>query len=341
MQKLRLAFLGFRHGHVMGLYKLATQHPGIDVVASAEDDPATIDALKSAGAVKLTHTSYEDVLHNVPCDAVAIGDYFGRRGHLVIQSLQAGKHVIADKPVCTRTFELDLIAQLLQEKNRKLGCLLDLRDNGPFRTARRLIREGKIGQVQTVTVTAQHPLNYGKRTAWYYEDGKHGGSLNDIGIHAVDMVPWMTGRTIIEVVAARAWNVRLKQQHPKFQEAAQMLLRLDNDGSVFGDVSYISPDALGYAADQYWRVTIHGDAGLIEAGYNAKTVSLATATDKTPQHIPADPETPGGVLEAFLAEVHGQPAGDGMLTTQQVLDASRRSLRIQEAADHGACNVGL
>jgi predicted dehydrogenase len=337
--KLRLAFLGFRHGHVMSLYKLATAHPKIDVVAAAEEDAATVDALKSAGVVKLTHTNYDDVFANVPCDAIAVGDYFGRRGGLVLRGLRAGKHVIADKPVCTAMSELDQIGQVLRETGLKLGCLLDLRDNGPFRTARRLIREGKVGAVQTVTITAQHPLMYGKRPSWYFEDGKHGGTINDIGVHAVDLIPWLTGRKIVEATAARAWNARLKQ-HPKFQECAQMLLRLDNDGSVFGDLSYISPDGLGYAAPQYWRLTIHGDAGLIEAGYNAKAISLATAADAQPQQVPCDPETPGGVLESFLAEVRGDRVDD-MLTTGDVLDAARRKLQIQAAADQRACNVRL
>ena len=36
--------------------------------------------------------------------------------------------------------------------------------------------------------TAQHPLLYGTRAKWYFEEGKHGGSINDIGVHAVTLV---------------------------------------------------------------------------------------------------------------------------------------------------------
>jgi predicted dehydrogenase len=128
MSKLRLAFLGFRHAHVAGLYKSARQHPRVDVVAALDEDA---DAAKAAGA---THGRYDDVIGSRDVDAVAVGDYFGRRGEIVVRALEAGKHVIADKPICTRLDELDRIASLAAQRELAVGCLLDLRDHGPFLT---------------------------------------------------------------------------------------------------------------------------------------------------------------------------------------------------------------
>jgi predicted dehydrogenase len=339
MKQLRLAFLGFRHGHVMGLYKSAREHPYVQVVAAAEEHEATAETLRSSGAVKLTHSRYSDVYRDVDFDAVAIGDYFGRRGELIVQALQAGKHVIADKPICTRLSEFQQISELVQQKQRSLGCLLDLRDHGPFITMRRLVREGAIGTVHTINFTAQHPLLPDKRPAWYFEDGKHGGTINDIAVHAIDLIPWLTNRTIAEVVAARAWNARLAK-FPSFQDAAQIMLRLDNAGGVMGDLSYLSPDGIGYSPEQYWRVLCHGDGGAIETSYNAKAVWLARTSDTTPQSIPADPGRPTGCLTAFLTAIDGTHLR-GALTTADVLDATRRTLLIQRAADEHLTHVSL
>jgi predicted dehydrogenase len=333
---MRLAFLGFRHGHVMGLYNSARQHPRVQVIAACEDDAQTAATLKSAGTVALTHATYEDVFTRADFDAVAVGDYFGRRGEIILRALQAGKHVIADKPICTRPGELDRITALAREKRRAIGCLFDLRDHGPFITMRRHIRDGAIGTVHTITFTAQHPLLLGKRPAWYFEPGKHGGTINDIAIHAIDAIPWLTGRRIVEALAARAWNARVPQ-FPHFQDAGQLMLRLDNDGGVLGDVSYLTPDAVAYSATQYWRVTCHGDRGAIETSYNAKTVELATDSVKS---IPVEAGDPTGCLDAFLDEIEGSPQ-PGALTTADVLDATRRTLLIQQAADEGRCNVPL
>lgn len=324
----------------MGLYRAARQHPRVEVVAACEEDEATAASLRSAADVSLTHASYADVFETVTPDVVAVGDYFGRRGEIVIDALRRGKHVIGDKPLCTRLSEIDQIAALAVETKLALGCLLDLRDHGGYITMRRLIRDGAIGQVRTVVFTAQHPLNLGKRPAWYFEPGKHGGTINDIGIHAIDLIPWLTGRTIVEATAARAWNARLAQ-FPHFQDAAQLMLKLDNGGGVLGDVSYLTPDGVAYQAPQYWRVTCHGDEGVIETDYNAKFVELAQRDDKSVRQIPVESGDPTGCLDAFLDEIEGKRSRPDGLTTRDVLDATRRTLLIQQAADERKSNVAL
>jgi predicted dehydrogenase len=331
--------MGFRHGHIMGLYNSASTHPRVKVVAACEEDPETVQAIRSAGKVKLTHDNYEKMLAEVECDAIAVGDYFAKRGPVIIRALESGKHVIADKPICTSLDDLSRIEHLSREKKRVVGCLLDLRESGAFRAMRRIIGDGAIGEVQTVLVTAQHPLNYANRPKWYFEEGKHGGTINDIAVHAIDLIPWMTGRKLTEVTAARAWNVRLRE-HPKFQDAAQFYLRLDNNGSVFGDVSYLSPDGLAYSAPQYWRVTVHGASGMIEAKLGSKMLSLAQPADKSPREIPADADQHNGCLDAFLNEVDGKPT-DGELTTADVIRASRHSLLAQQSADTNAAHIFL
>ena len=340
MSKVKLAFFGFRHGHVMGLYRSALQHPRVEIVAAVEEDAGAAAALRSAGNVSLTHRCFDEVYDSVTFDAIAIGDYFSRRGEIAIRALEAGKHVIADKPICTRLDECDRIAGLAAAKQRALGCLLDLRDHGPFMTMRRLIREGAIGAVHTITFTAQHPLMLGQRAAWYFEPDKHGGTINDIGIHAIDAIPWLTGQNITHATAARAWNARLPQ-FPHFQDAAQVMLRLDNEGGVLGDLSYLAPDGVAYAAEQYWRVTCHGDGGAVETNYNARSVSLSRAADHSPQAIPLDPGRPTGCLDAFLDEIAGVQRDASALTTARILGATRQALLIQRAADEHARDVSL
>src|SRR5688572_9236134 len=327
---MKLTFLGIRHGHVMGLYQSALEHQGVDVVAAVEEDSVTAASLRAAGKVKLTHERIADVLSNVPCDAVAIGDVYARRGAIAIAALEADKHVIADKPLCTRLDELDRIADLPRANDLVVHCLFDRYDAGPYRTMRRLIRSGEIGAVHTANFTAQHPLLLGTRPGWYFEPGAHGGTINDIAIHAIDLIPWLTGRSITGVVATRAWNARLPQ-FPHFQDAAQVMLKLDNGGGVLGDLSYLAPDGVGYTAPQYWRVTCHGERGVIEARYGSRDVLVATNADKTVRAIPADDDIPHGRLVEFLDEVAGT-SRDGALTTTDVLTATRNALQAQQSA---------
>jgi predicted dehydrogenase len=333
---MKLAFMGFRHGHIMALYEIARRHPGVTIVGVCEEDPATAARLRAAGQVQLTHDNYDRMLAETSCDAIAIGDYFARRGELILRALAAGKHVLADKPICTRISELDAIQHMAAEKSLHVGCMLDMRISGIMKGLRQLIAQGRIGEVQTVNFTAQHPLLLSTRPAWYFEPGKHGGVLNDIAVHALDLIEWATGRRITEVVAARAWNLGRTPIH--FQEAGQMMLRLDNGGGVLGDVSYLAPDKCGYQVPQYWRVVVHGNEGVAEA--QGKTLAVATHSSAAMEPVECPPDEPAGILESFLAETAGRGATAGP-STAETLRAARLALLIQEAADANRTHADL
>ncbi|MDQ1256151.1 MAG: Gfo/Idh/MocA family oxidoreductase [Candidatus Hydrogenedentes bacterium] len=327
---LRIAFIGFRHGHIHSLYKLAAGREDVEVVAACEEDAATRAALADSG-VTITHEDYGAMLNETRCDVMACGNYFGRRGFDLARALEHGLHVIGDKPLCTRIEELDAIETLARNGNLRVGCMLDLVDAAPFRTLRRLVVEGAIGEVHTVCFSGQHPLFFGTRPAWYFEEGKHGGTLNDLAIHAIDAIPWITGRRIVEVTAARAWNARLTEC-PSFQDGAQLMLRLDNDGGVIGDVSYLTPEGAGYTLPAYWRFGIHGSGGYLETSATAKTVAVFCKDVADAREEPFDPPRPGGYLDDFLQDLAGNPNPEG-LHTERVLRSARQTLQIQAAAD--------
>jgi len=328
----QIAFIGFRHSHILGLYEFVRRSPAFTITGACEDNAAASTALRREGKVQLTHRRSAAMLNEIECDIVAVGDYYGRRGTVIIEALRRGKHVVADKPICTRLTELAEIERLARKNHLSVFCQLDMRGAGQFRKALELIRAGTIGKIHAIHVTGQHPLLLGSRPGWYFEKGKHGGTINDIAIHAFDFIPWLTGLRFSEVVAARTWNA-FATSHQQFKDAAQFLLRMDNGAGVFGDVSYFMPDSQGYTLPQYWRTTVSGRTGIIEIGANLPGVWLARAGEMTPQTIPASPAQPFYYLEALTREIAGQTAGLA-LTTREVLAASRLALRVQFAADH-------
>jgi len=330
MQPIRLAFMGFQHGHIYALHDLAKVHPEIEIVAACEEEPAMYRSLVEAN-FPVTLDSYARMLDEVPCDAVAIGDYYGRRGAIAVEALRRGKHVICDKPLCTSLDELEEITALSREKGLSVGCQLDLREYPVMIGLYNAVRDGAIGEVVAVSFTGQHPLKYKSgRPDWYFEEGKHGGTINDIGIHAINFIPWVTGHQFARVEAARGWNARLPEV-PFFQDGAQMMLTLTNGAGVLGDVSYFAPDSLNYSLPQYWRITFWGTEGVVEGGMNVPLVLLRNGADG-PQTLPQPEATPGAYLNSFVAELRGKPE-DATLTTAEVLESSRFTLLVQQAAD--------
>ena len=141
----RFAFVGFRHPHVEDMFRRCGERPDVAIVACCEEDPATRQALAEKGQVMITHERFDQVLNDVNCDVVAVGDCFGRRGGLVLAAIEAGKHVISDKPLCTSRVELDRIEAAAKSRGLIVGCMLDMRDLAPFLGLRQAIQAGEIG----------------------------------------------------------------------------------------------------------------------------------------------------------------------------------------------------
>ncbi len=328
----KIVFAGLRHGHVNGLFNLAVQSPELEITAIGEEDPDALNAFQTShpdynGPV---YDSIEKMLAEAPCDIVAIGDYYAKRGSIAIAALKAGKHIIADKPLCTSLAELDEIEKLAKEKKLSVGCMLDLRTIDSFAAARELVRSGKLGKITQIQFGGQHPLLADSRPHWYFEPGKHGGTINDIAIHALDFIPWMTGLEIRAVPAARTWRA-FDSKCDCFNDAAQFMLVMDNGCGVLGDVSYAEPDSHGYRMPQYWRFTVWGTGGVIEFNCTENKITAWIQGQSEPEIIIPAAYTGPKYLDWYLMELDGKP---GDLNTDTVLKRTRQALEIQQQADH-------
>lgn len=328
--KTRFAFAGFRHGHILDLLTGVEERSDAEVVACCEEDAGARESIAAAGRVKITHTDFAAMLREVDAEVIAIGDYYSKRGALAIAALEAGKHVLSDKPLCTTLAEQGTIERLAKESGRSVFLQLDSRTCGAWITLREIIRAGEIGEVVTMRIDGQHPLLPGTRPGWYFEEGRHGGTINDIAIHAFDFVPWMTGLGWRRIVAARSWNAKARE-FPHFKDCGQFLAELENGAGVMVDVSYLAPDKLGYTLPHYWRLTVHGTRGMAETHLMAKEVTIITDTDAAPQQRPVSVPATRQYLADFLNEIRGK-VELCELRTADCLRASRLALEAEASS---------
>jgi predicted dehydrogenase len=217
--------------------------------------------------------------------------------------------------------------------------MLDQRNSGFAATMRELVRAGEVGDVQSVQVLGNHPLLLGSRPEWYFEEGKHGGTINDIAVHGIDLIRWVTGAEYTAVIGARCWNAGYPQlKH--FENGAHLMLAMDSGCTLSADVSYLVPDSFGYAFPLYWRYTVWGTQGVLEAGPLSDTVTVYRQGESTPKEVPVKDAHPGGYLESFMRDLSGQ-AAEGDLTTADVIAVSRVALAAQAVADNGAMGATL
>lgn len=336
---MNLAFVGFKHRHTGAIYQEAMADPNITVLGAWEDTEEG-RALADGLGLAFNYPTLESVLNDPRVDAVCLGGSFGERGGEAIAALRAGKHVYADKPVCTSLAEIDEIETLASAKHLKVGCYLTLRFSQGIRNLREMIADGTLGEIGCINMTAQHPLQYGSRPMWYFAPGQHGGTINDIAIHGVDLVRFITGMGIKNVTAARTWN-HFATEEPDFRDCGQFMAELDNGAGFMADVSYAAPASCGFSLETYWRMTFWGTRGVAEykmkgagtAGIDADSavllqVALQGSKGFTPMELKSYNVTG---LGEFVREINGET--DLLINTEDVIRSSREVLTIQAAAD--------
>lgn len=321
-----IAFCGLKHPHVFDLIKLAKADPETVMTGAYEADPEYAAKAKARLEGRF-YDSYEQLLGDPAVDIVAIGDAYGSRGGEAIRALEAGKHILSDKPLCTKAEELERIRLLCAEKGLCAGCMLDLRYDPALRLAAELIGGGALGEIHAVNFTGQHPLNYGTRPDWYFGGESHGGTFNDLIIHGVDAVSFITGLRSLKVHCARQYNA-FAVNEPSFRDCAQLIAEYENGAGLVADVSYSAPGASAYTLPSYWRFDFWGEKGMIECTLGSGTVLLAKAD------APAVELTAEKITENCLTDLVRMIRGQHTAFSQESLFLSAQTaLMIQARAD--------
>ena len=323
---MKILFYGFRHGHMDGLYRMVQSRPGTEIVACAEENAEAAAAAEARLGLRTDPRSYAELLQT-DCNVVAIGGAYTDRGQAAIAALRAGKHLISDKPLCTSTDELREIRALSRSLNRKIAVMLDLRYLPQALRAREVLRSGMLGEVRSISFDGQHCIDYDHRPSWYFE-GKHGGTVNDLAIHGIDLVRWLTGLEWGQADGIRTWNA-FAVRHPDFYDSAMILARLSNGAEVSADVSYSAPQS-AFTLPTYWSFRFWCERGMMTFHYTDPRVTVYTdAGAQVLDGISAEYT----VLDDLDREI-GSPTERTF--TESVLDSTETALRLQQCADRSA-----
>ena len=324
MKRCKILFYGFRHGHINGLYRRVQNADCAEIAGCIEENAEARAAAEVRLGASFLSESYDAMLAT-DIDAVAIGCAYGDRGAAVIKALRAGKHVIADKPICTSLAELAQIRALCAETGLTVACMLDLRYLPQTLTAKRVLDSGRLGAIKSITFNGQHCIDYANRPAWYFEKGKHGGTINDLAIHGIDLVRMLTGQELAEIDAARVWNA-YAYKNPEFRDSATFMARLSDGAGVLADISYSAPSQV-FSMPTYWEFRIWCARGMLTFHYTDSSVTLYE--EGTPAPVVLAGETS---RTDYLDELLAGMGGDTSVTAG-VLASTETALRIQQVAD--------
>jgi predicted dehydrogenase len=191
--QLRVGVIGTGFGSVVQIPAFRA-HPRVKVVAVASGTPG--NAGKTAAVFGVPH-AFDDWrgLVTADLDLVSITTPPYLHHAMALAALDAGRHVLCEKPMALSATEADAMLAHAERARRAHVIDHELRFNPNRRKVRRLIEEGFIGVPRHVLLTAVNPsrLDPAKPWSWWFDEARGGGVLGAVGSHQVDLLRYWLG----------------------------------------------------------------------------------------------------------------------------------------------------
>jgi predicted dehydrogenase len=199
--RIRIGVLGAARIAPAALIKPAHDNAEVVVAAVAARDVARARVFAAEHGIGRVHDSYEALLTDPDVDAVYNPLPNGLHGKWTRAALEAGKHVLCEKPFTANAAEAREIAELVAASDRVVMEAFHYRYHPFALRAEEIIASGELGSLQRVDVAFCFPLP--KFSDIRYNFSLAGGATMDAGCYAVHMLRTFGGSTP-EVLSAQA-----------------------------------------------------------------------------------------------------------------------------------------
>ncbi|WP_242492268.1 Gfo/Idh/MocA family protein [Agromyces binzhouensis] len=210
-ERLRVAmvgngFMGAAHSQgwrVAPRFFDLTAEPTMDVLVGRDPDRAAAAAEKWGW--RESASDWREVVARDDIDVVDIVTPGDSHAEIAIAALEAGKHVLCEKPLANSSAEAEAMtraAEAAAARGIRSMVGFTYRRLPATAFARHLIAEGRIGEVRHVRASYLQDwlVDPASPMTWRLQKDRAGsGALGDIGAHAVDMAEYLTGLRVAEV----------------------------------------------------------------------------------------------------------------------------------------------
>jgi len=185
----------------MALVRPAREVPEVEISAIAARDRARAEKFAAKHGVSRCLGSYEALLADDALDAVYIPLPNGLHCEWAIRAMEAGKHVLCEKPLASNAAEAEQMAQAAERNDRVLFEAFHWRYHPLAARMRAILDSGELGRIEFVESIFCIPLPLPGDIRYRYELG--GGALMDTGCYAISVARALAGEEPV-VTAARA-----------------------------------------------------------------------------------------------------------------------------------------
>ena len=197
MNKLKVAVIGC--GKIAQVRHLpeyaASEH--VEIVAVCDVVKERAEEIAEQYGAK-AYTDYKEVvqLKDVDVVSVCLPNYL--HAPVSVAALNAGKHVLCEKPMATSKEEAEEMVTAARTNNKKLMIAHNQRFNASHQKAKEILDSGKLGKIYSFRTTFGHPGPEGwsvdGANSWFFDKEKAFiGAMGDLGVHKSDLLRYLLG----------------------------------------------------------------------------------------------------------------------------------------------------
>lgn len=237
----------------------------LEIVAVCDVLPEKMEALLAkydlAGNISIKrYTNYRQMLDVEKPTLVSIATESGIHAEIALACIDAGVHVIIEKPMAMSMEDAEEIIRRSEEKGIKVSACHQNRFNVAVQETRRALETGRFGQLShgSIHVRWNRNKDYYDQAPWRGTWAQDGGCLMNQCIHGIDLLRWMMGDEVEEV-----YGVTRQQFHHylEAEDVGMAVVKFKN-----GAVGTIEGTTNVYPKNLEETLYLFGETGTVKIG---------------------------------------------------------------------------
>jgi predicted dehydrogenase len=199
---LRVGILGAARIAPRAVIDPARGNPQVTVTAIAARDPERASHFARHHNIPRIHSSYADLLADPDIDAIYNPLPNSLHAAWSIRALEAGKHVLCEKPLAANADEAEHMAEAATRTGNLLMEAFHYRYHPLMTRVLAILQSGELGEIRHIATTMCIPLYRRHDIRWRHDLA--GGALMDVGCYTIHLLRTLAGAEPA-VTRARAW----------------------------------------------------------------------------------------------------------------------------------------
>ena len=257
---MRYALIGC--GRISPNHIEASKNNKLDFVAMCDIVPEVMREKAAKFGLEGVHqyTDYKEMLKQEQPELVAIATESGKHAAIALDCIAAGCNVIIEKPIALSIDDAEAVIRAGREKGVLVCANHQNRFNKSIQCIRKALEDGRFGQLShgAAHIRWNRGRGYYEQAPWRGTWAQDGGCLMNQCIHNIDLLRWMMGNEVEEVMA---YTDQLEHHYLEAEDLGMALVKFKN-----GAYGLIEGTTNVYPKNLEETLYIFGEKGTVKAG---------------------------------------------------------------------------